>query len=417
MEAAMRPSPTSLVVICALSSAAPAQQVFYRVTSVGDLPGGPTSSTALAINEAGQAAGKGLREGNIGEAYLWDPITGMLGLGDLGSGRGSNATALNNLGHVVGASSAVATEIQGFFWTPETGMIGVGDLPGGMFGSSAFGVNDHDEVVGVALSDSPTHQPFIWDSVNGMRGLGSLAPGRNGVANDINNRGFVTGYTGSHRALVEAFIWDGEEMRDLGTLPDGGYAVVGGAINERNQIVGDAITAQGGRGFLWDPQEGFTIFGVLPGPAPLRSWAMALNDVGQIVGQVQQGLPPSHYIAFLWDAEHGMRDVSTLLEARTPPEFAEIGIIYDINNRGQMVGAAYGAGEGLVLTPFVVGDMNCDGAVDVFDIEGFVTGLVDPAAYAQRFPDCFADSAGDINQDAEFDAFDIEPFIELLSGP
>ncbi len=74
-------------------------------------------------------------------------------------------------------------------------------------------------------------------------------------------------------------------------------------------------------------------------------------------------------------------------------------------------------GQGVLLTPFVVGDMNCDGAVDAFDIEGFVTGLVDPADYAARWPECFAESARDINQDGAFDAFDIEALIEVLSGP
>ncbi len=53
-------------------------------------------------------------------------------------------------------------------------------------------------------------------------------------------------------------------------------------------------------------------------------------------------------------------------------------------------------------------DVNCDGAVDAFDIEPFVTLLVDPNA--QRCSGC----AADINADGVVDAFDIEPFVGCL---
>jgi hypothetical protein len=62
------------------------------------------------------------------------------------------------------------------------------------------------------------------------------------------------------------------------------------------------------------------------------------------------------------------------------------------------------------------GDVNCDGALDAFDIEPFITALVDPAGYATQYPDCQLDLA-DINGDGAVDAFDVEPFIALLVGP
>ncbi len=62
------------------------------------------------------------------------------------------------------------------------------------------------------------------------------------------------------------------------------------------------------------------------------------------------------------------------------------------------------------------GDMNCDGAVDAFDIEPFITALVDPTGYPALYPDCQLDLA-DVNDDGAVDAFDIEPFIALLVGP
>lgn len=62
------------------------------------------------------------------------------------------------------------------------------------------------------------------------------------------------------------------------------------------------------------------------------------------------------------------------------------------------------------------GDMNCDGVVDVFDINPFVQALLDPAAYAAEHPACDI-QLGDINGDASVDVFDINPFVDLLLNP
>ncbi len=52
------------------------------------------------------------------------------------------------------------------------------------------------------------------------------------------------------------------------------------------------------------------------------------------------------------------------------------------------------------------GDLNCDGAVDVFDIDPFVLALTDPAGYAAAYPDCPREHA-DCNGDGAVDAFDV----------
>lgn len=63
-----------------------------------------------------------------------------------------------------------------------------------------------------------------------------------------------------------------------------------------------------------------------------------------------------------------------------------------------------------------LGDMNCDGAVDVFDINPFVEAVLDSAAYEANHPGC-AISLGDINGDGFVDVFDINPFVELVLNP
>ncbi|TWT43882.1 hypothetical protein RAS1_02820 [Phycisphaerae bacterium RAS1] len=61
------------------------------------------------------------------------------------------------------------------------------------------------------------------------------------------------------------------------------------------------------------------------------------------------------------------------------------------------------------------GDMNCDGAVNVLDINPFVLALSDPIAYAAMFPGCNI-SNGDIDGDGSLTVLDINPFVALLSG-
>ncbi len=65
------------------------------------------------------------------------------------------------------------------------------------------------------------------------------------------------------------------------------------------------------------------------------------------------------------------------------------------------------------VPPFKEGDLNCDGVVDAFDIEPFITALVDPNGYPGMYPGCNINLA-DINGDGSIDGFDIEPFIALL---
>lgn len=55
-------------------------------------------------------------------------------------------------------------------------------------------------------------------------------------------------------------------------------------------------------------------------------------------------------------------------------------------------------------------DMNCDGAVDAFDIDPFIIALLEPSTYEQQYPDCNLMHA-DVNASGTVDAFDIDPFI------
>ena len=64
---------------------------------------------------------------------------------------------------------------------------------------------------------------------------------------------------------------------------------------------------------------------------------------------------------------------------------------------------------------FELADMNCDGAVNVFDIDPFVMALTDPVTYAAEFPACDYLLA-DVNHDGDVNVFDIDPFVTCLTN-
>jgi hypothetical protein len=94
------------------------------------------------------------------------------------------------------------------------------------------------------------------------------------------------------------------------------------------------------------------------------------------------------------------------------------GVVYDYS-----VESANPCGQGSMSGPDtgfaqcgLVGDVNCDGVVNNFDISPFVLALADPAAYEATYPNCDILLA-DINGDGQVNNFDITPFVTLLTGP
>jgi hypothetical protein len=61
------------------------------------------------------------------------------------------------------------------------------------------------------------------------------------------------------------------------------------------------------------------------------------------------------------------------------------------------------------------GDVNCDGAVNGYDIDPFVLALTNPDGYRAAYPDCFISNA-DANRDGLVNGYDIDPFVLLLTG-
>ena len=64
--------------------------------------------------------------------------------------------------------------------------------------------------------------------------------------------------------------------------------------------------------------------------------------------------------------------------------------------------------------PYPLGDLNCDGTLNNFDIDPFVLAITNETAYNAAYPGCNRMLA-DCNEDGTVDNFDIDPFVALVS--
>jgi hypothetical protein len=57
--------------------------------------------------------------------------------------------------------------------------------------------------------------------------------------------------------------------------------------------------------------------------------------------------------------------------------------------------------------------MDCSGALNNFDIDGFALALTQPDQYPVAYPECRIENA-DINGDGRVNNFDVDPFVTRL---
>lgn len=164
---------------------------------------GPGEGYAWDINASGQVVGtfySDFASGGAQGSFTWTEGDDALQLLD-GSADGGEALAINNAGQIVGWNGGVA-----YYWDD-----GSRDYPGTLGGaySAALGVNDATpvQVVGSSSVQRGSDHAFIWTESDGMRDLG-LPKGRSGArAEDVNNAGWVVGWTSSRVGSDRATLW------------------------------------------------------------------------------------------------------------------------------------------------------------------------------------------------------------------
>lgn len=320
----------------------------YSIVDLGTLGG--DSSEAVDINNLGEVVGSAATAAGTVHAFLYR-AGNMADLGTLVGGTTSRATAISDAGIVVGISGINAygptfRELDhGFVWYDGT-MHPLGALYcpctfNTRHGTSrALALNSSARVVG----DSLTHRAafthaFVWQS-NGLRDLIAAEDGTsNSTAYDINDADDIAGEIDGRAFLSRLGV-----LQELGALA-GDAGSRARAVNNRRQVAGDSIGADGSpHAFLWELGR-LRALGALPGDG--ASEARAINIAGDVVGR--SGTADfSASRAVLW--RDGMTiDLNERLAAGGWTLLAANGI----NDAGQIVGVGVHAGRrrAFLLTP------------------------------------------------------------------
>ena len=229
-------------------------------------------------------------------------------------------------------------------------MTDLGALAG--YSAGLFEVNRAGVGVGVSetgVLDPLTKSPEVHAVIahgNRLIDLGTLG-GNESWASSINDEGQVAGYASNTTAdsylkntnlypsatQVNAVIWQGGKVRDLGTL--GGPDSIGSFINNHGQVAGWSFTNGKPNSdskvptldpFLWE--NGHMIdLGTLGGDVGFSNW---MNDSGEVVGFSETAKDKSAQ-PFLWDGRR-MIDLGTLGGAGGSANW--------INDNGDVAGAA-----------------------------------------------------------------------------
>lgn len=84
-------------------------------------------------------------------------------------------------------------------------------------------------------------------------------------------------------------------------------------------------------------------------------------------------------------------------------------VLIGIQENGQSSGKIH-------LYQSVLGDMDCDGDLDIDDVGPFVLALIDPVGYESAYLTCGI-GHGDCNSDGDVNGLDIQSFVGLLLAP
>ncbi|MCI0631087.1 MAG: DUF3466 family protein [Phycisphaerales bacterium] len=400
----------------ACRSAATAQVCNYEVVAVIQGPFCPIfgypPTNASAISPNGRYVVGWYMSCLIGpdRAYLYDTETGEFFTIPHPQGViGSTAEDVTDSGIVVGTArvgTKTLSVFRGFIyesakdqWTEVPPLNPDQPSLGGW--SSVTGINANGQCCGWRSIGTPGGDPvnpqtaFVYDTKSAAFTDLGLINGFSTGAADINEVGSVTG-TMAVDSVAHAFLWEGGEILDLGTLA--GLETVPSALNNSNEVVGgsrvpnDAPPPSGfSHAFIWT--EGRMVdLGTLPDH--VASSANAISDLGIIVGLSL--LIPGQNTAVLWI--NG--EIFDLNELANTAGTVSLHVAGKINSAGQVACSGQdirGDLVGVLLNQVSrsIADLDGNCVVDFDDVLLLISEWHEP------------DSVADLNQDGTVDVPDL----------
>jgi len=259
----------------------------------------------------------------------------------------------------------------GAFFFDSTNNIAVLNNHGSVSGGSADTLIPDPFLPAFWWSNGNVTKAYLWQD-GALTELGSLLDNVNSGSAWISSNGIVAGLSENGQIdpsipdlpEISPVMWRDGKITNLGTLPGGGYQGAAVSVNNRGEVAGIAnnlvpdansllnynpnLWAGVGygyqlRAFVWDQSNGMQDLGTLG--TGTNAEATAINELGQVIGDSYTGSGPANCFngtatgGFIWDRKRGMTDLGGFGGACTVPN--------DLNNRGQVVGVSWTAGDSL----------------------------------------------------------------------
>lgn len=191
---------------------------------------------------------------------------------------GADAKDINDAGTVIGYYRSATTE-RAFRYSG--GVVTSLDPVGGYEWSRPGGINAQGAIVGSSFTQNVGGRATIWENGVG-RDLNVPTPGSSSSANDVNDKGQITG-SGPN---ANAYVYSNGIIVDLGRLPGTTFSV-GRSINNYGEVVGHSGGSNtAGTPFIYTEGKMYNLNSLVdPAPGWVLNNAEGINDRGFIVGQ------------------------------------------------------------------------------------------------------------------------------------
>jgi uncharacterized membrane protein len=312
---------------CASLAAQTPSFVFFDAPGAGS--GDEQGTVSAALNQSGVVTGHYVDSARATHGFLRQG-NGVIVEFDAPGLTNTTPVAINDAGQIVGTGLRVTTFnalTHGFLRTPQGHFIAI-DVPGAGL-TLPMGINHNGQVVGEYTTLVGFQRGFIRE-VNGTYTTfddpdGGTEDGEGTIPTAINDSGEVAGYYVDSTLHTHGFVRD-----QFGVVtsfdPPNGSSTTAYSINSAGDVVGSYLDSNlGFIAYLRDSAGNFTPFSM---PNAGSTFARSINDLGVIVGDVSRGRLFGGF----------QRDASGNFTGITVPVPSEGTQVVAINNSGRIAG-------------------------------------------------------------------------------
>ena len=378
----------------------------YEVTHVIESPcTGSASMLPVAISPSGRyvCGFRFLCSSTTDRTWLYDTKTRELVTLPVPVDISTAVPSDVNEQYIVGQCSGAAGTL-GYLYEIATGEYTLLSAQNADGTCSISAINSDNIVCGFRSIDDggdPGHpwNAFVWSAQTGFNDLG-LINDLQSTALDINDKGDVVGHTGNTPigSNTRAFLYESDGKLTVFDPIPGGVTSVAVQINEEQEVIGSGRIVVDGitifKPFSWKKGD-FTLLTTLPDLDSGVTIGMCTSGI--IAGTCRSPIISRLSRPCLW-WEGAIFD---LYEMVVQSPSVNVPLIKDIAENGQILlrgDNIHNEFTGLVISPIkpLVGDTNCDNAVDVDDLLSVINS----------WGKC-AECPADLNEDSSVDSLDL----------